>query len=231
MAQEEAVKPVRPVNPKKTYNKCIANDADIGNYRVEEYCDSIGDDYQTCNKDAGEYCQQKCGKSHETIVITLPRESPQGLLKTNKAGDGLVEIQLGTAMNSVATIEPKNTECGIGGLQVYADKSGNRPLTAGRRLQSAFSINSDTQTMTINTDQPTNIEGYVSVTTLGDVKSNLVPFSISVCNSPLLRVKTTAISNLVKPVYALNEEKGTVIIPRSQYGVFIDANKCKNCDP
>lgn len=143
----------------------------------------------------------------------------------------MVKIPLGTAMNSVATIVPKDTECGIGGLAVFKDKSGRAPLTSnGRRLQAAgWSIDSETQTMTINTDQPTNIEGYVSVSTLGDQQSNLVPFSISVCNSPLLRIKTTAISNLVKPVYALNEEKGTVIIPNSIYGRFIDSSKCKNC--
>lgn len=102
----------------------------------------------------------------------------------------------------------------------------------GRRLQSnSWKIDSATQQMVIDTNLPMNIDGYVSVTSLGDVSSNLVPFSISVCNSPILRVKQAAISNLVKPVFHLNEDGGAVVIPKSIWSRFVDASECKNCYP
>jgi len=85
--------------------------------------------------------------------------------------------------------------------------------------------------MTIDTNQPMNIEGYVSVTSLGDVSSNLVPFSISVCASPILEVKTNAISRLVKPVFHLNEDDGAVVIPKSVWSRYVNAAECKNCYP
>jgi hypothetical protein len=104
-------------------------------------------------------------------------------------------------------------------------------LNGRRRLANSWKIDSATQQMTIDTDKPMSIEGYVSVTSLGDVSSNLVPFSISVCDSPILKVKTQGISNLVKPVFHLNEDGGAVIIPKTVWGRFVEANKCNNCAP
>jgi len=67
--------------------------------------------------------------------------------------------------------------------------------------------------MKINTNFPGTISGFVSVSSLGDVESEPVPFAISVCASPLLTVKTASISNLVKATYHLGEEDGKVTIP------------------
>jgi hypothetical protein len=62
--------------------------------------------------------------------------------------------------------------------------------------------------MEIDTNVAGTVSGYVSVQTLGDVPSNLVPFAISVCESPLLSVSETGIAGLVKPVYNLGEDNG-----------------------
>jgi len=64
---EENTRPAVPVNPNTIYNKCTTRDEDKDNYRMIEYCSSIGSDYISCNSDNGEYCQQKCGKSHEKL--------------------------------------------------------------------------------------------------------------------------------------------------------------------
>jgi hypothetical protein len=66
--------------------------------------------------------------------------------------------------------------------------------------------------MKIDTDAPGTISGFLSISTLGDVASDPVPFSIGICASPLLKIQTTAVSALVKPVYELNENDGSVII-------------------
>jgi hypothetical protein len=77
--KNEQVIPVKPVNRDTIYNKCTVQKADEGNWRAEKYCESFGDNYLACNQDAGKICQQKCGKGHESIKITLPKESPDGL--------------------------------------------------------------------------------------------------------------------------------------------------------
>lgn len=75
--------------------------------------------------------------------------------------------------------------------------------------------------MKIDTNVAGTVSGFVSVQTLGDVPSNLVPFAISVCESPLLKVSTTGISGLVKPVYNLGESNGKVVIPKQVWGRFV----------
>lgn len=106
--------PAVPVNPNTVYNKCTARDEDKDNYRMVSYCDSIGTDYKACNVDNAEYCQQKCGKSFETIEIKTTQ-----LDLAIKANQGVQVIDLSKKMNSVSTILPKGTECGIGGVQVF----------------------------------------------------------------------------------------------------------------
>lgn len=130
---EEISRPAVPVNPNTIYNKCTTKEEDKDNYRMIEYCSSIGSDYKSCNSDNGEYCQQKCGKSHEKIQIVLP-ENTEELQLAIQADQGTQIIDLGKKFNSITQIEPKGTECGIGGVQVFHDKSGLAPLN-GRRLQ------------------------------------------------------------------------------------------------
>jgi len=84
--------------------------------------------------------------------------------------------------------------------------------------------------MTINTDLPGTVSGFLSISSLGDVPSNRVPFAISVCETPLLKVKEQLLGELIKPVFNLNEgEDGKVIIPESVYSRFVDVNKCQVC--
>jgi hypothetical protein len=75
--------------------------------------------------------------------------------------------------------------------------------------------------MKIDTTVAGTVSGFVSVQTLGDVPSNLVPFAISVCETPLIKVSATGIAGLVKPVYNLGESDGKVIIPKSAWGRFV----------
>ena len=51
--KNEQVIPVKPVNRDTIYNKCTVQKADEGNWRAEKYCESFGDNYLACNKDAG----------------------------------------------------------------------------------------------------------------------------------------------------------------------------------
>jgi hypothetical protein len=113
---EQASLPAVPVNPLVTYNKCRPYAEDANNYHVVEYCESIGNDFLTCNLDNGEYCQQKCGKGNERIKIVLPESQPQGLEKSIKQGQGTVVIELKQVFNQITEIEPKGTECGVGGF-------------------------------------------------------------------------------------------------------------------
>jgi len=84
-------------------------------------------------------------------------------------GQGSHIINLAKTFNKVAEISPKGTECGIGGFQLYSDKTGNRPIN-GRRLAAAkYTINEATQEMKIDTTQSGEIKGYVSVSSLGNV--------------------------------------------------------------
>lgn len=70
---EETSKPIAPpADPTVTYDKCTNHKVDDGNWRIEEYCASIGDDFLSCNTKNGDYCQQRCGKGNEKIKITLP---------------------------------------------------------------------------------------------------------------------------------------------------------------
>lgn len=85
--------------------------------------------------------------------------------------------------------------------------------------------------MTINTDVSGTISGFVSVSTLGDVASNLVPFAISVCPSPIIKINTFGISDLVKSNFELNEDGGQVKIPKKSWGQFVNAAKCQVCEP
>lgn len=212
------------------YDKCTALPEDEGNWRIEEYCAAIGDDYLTCNFDNGDYCQQRCGAGHEQIKLVLPKSAQEtGLQKAMKFGQGTQIINLGKVFNGIADITPKGTECGIGSFKIYTGTSaaGNRRLLQANN----WSINQRTQEMKIDTEIAGDISGMVAVASLGNVESNLVPFAISICKSPLLLVKTTAISNLVKPVYELNEEGGSVVIPKRVWGSFVEANACTVCKP
>jgi len=74
----------------------------------------------TCNIENSDYCQQKCGKGNERIQINLPETTgPLGLTKAIKANTGTQYIDLGKVFNQIATIEPKGTECGIGGFELF----------------------------------------------------------------------------------------------------------------
>lgn len=110
-------------------------------------------------------------------------------------------LPLGAILKEIVDITDK--DCGIGSINLYSDKEGKQPLSSP-----AVKLNQATQTLDIQTGRSGSVEGFVSVSTLGNVESNLVPFGLAVCQSPLLRVKKVAIQNLVKKVYELNEGDG-----------------------